>query len=78
MVLADTNIFIDFWNTPTKELVECFENHYLNQPYQKRFISKLPTQVYCLEKEFHCTVLAVLFSFTDSGNVLLFFLFNCF
>jgi hypothetical protein len=26
MVLADTNIFIDFWNNPTKELVECFEN----------------------------------------------------
>jgi len=26
MVLADTNIFIDFWNNPTKELIECFEN----------------------------------------------------
>ena len=29
------------------------------KPYQKRFISKLPTQVYCLEKELHSTVLAV-------------------
>jgi hypothetical protein len=35
MVLADTNIFIDFWNNPTKELVECFENHYLNQALPK-------------------------------------------
>lgn len=25
MVLADTNIFIDFWNSPTDELIECFE-----------------------------------------------------
>lgn len=25
MVLADTNIFIDFWNNPTNELIECFE-----------------------------------------------------
>ena len=25
MVLADTNIFIDFWNNPTSELIECFE-----------------------------------------------------
>ena len=25
MVLADTNIFIDFWNSPTDELIKCFE-----------------------------------------------------
>ena len=25
MVLADTNIFIDFWNNPTSELIECLE-----------------------------------------------------
>ena len=24
MILADTNIFIDFWNNPTKELTEIF------------------------------------------------------
>ncbi len=26
MVLADTNVFIDFWNNPTDELTECFEH----------------------------------------------------
>ena len=25
MILADTNVFIDFWNNPTDELIECFE-----------------------------------------------------
>lgn len=25
MVLADTNVFIDFWNNPTEELTKCFE-----------------------------------------------------
>ncbi|MCR4656534.1 MAG: type II toxin-antitoxin system VapC family toxin [Lachnospiraceae bacterium] len=25
MILADTNFFIDFWNNPTDELIECFE-----------------------------------------------------
>lgn len=26
MILADTNIFIDFWNNSTDELKNCFEN----------------------------------------------------